>query len=227
MTPDELLKKGLNELGFLYSEDQIDTFMTFLSELKKWNRVYSFTALKTDEDIIIKHFLDSILYLKALEEIASPRHAGARNDRREVLKIADAGTGAGFPGIPIKIIKPELDMTLIESSRKKSIFLRHIIRILKLNGISVLNNRIESLEKRYEKTYDVIVSRATFKISDFLKKACPYIKEDGWLVLSKGPKVSEETNFLDEVHRQSVMKEVITLPFIKAKRTLLMFQCQK
>ena len=227
MTPDELLKKGLNELGFLYSKDQIDAFMTFLSELKKWNRVYSLTALKTNEDIIIKHFLDSILYLKALEEIASPRHAGARNDRREVLKIADAGTGAGFPGIPIKIIKPELDMTLIESSRKKSVFLRHIIRILKLNGISVLNNRIESLGKRYEKTYDVIVSRATFKISDFLKKACPYIKEDGWLVLSKGPKVSEETNFLDEVHRQSVMKEVITLPFIKAKRTLLMFQCQK
>ena len=227
MTPDELLKKGLNELGFLYSEDQIDTFMTFLSELKKWNRVYSLTALKTNEDIIIKHFLDSILYLKALEEIALSRHAGARNDRMEVLKVADAGTGAGFPGIPIKIIKPELDMTLIESSRKKSVFLRHIIRILKLNGISVLNNRIESLGKRYEKTYDVIVSRATFKIKDFLKKACPYIKEDGWLVLSKGPKVSEETNFLDEVHRQSVMKEVITLPFIKTKRTLLMFQCQK
>lgn len=222
MTPDELLKKGLNELGFLYSEDQIDTFMTFLHELKKWNRVYSLTALKTDEDIIIKHFLDSILYLKAISP--SPLRGEGWG---EGLKIADAGTGAGFPGIPIKIIKPELDMTLIESSRKKSVFLRHIIRILKLNGISVLNNRIESLGKRYEKTYDVIVSRATFKIRDFLKKACPYIKEDGWLVLSKGPKVSEETNFLGEVHRQSVMKEVITLPFIKAKRTLLMFQCQK
>ena len=222
MTPEELLKKGLNELGFLYSEDQIDTFMTFLHELKKWNRVYSLTALKTDEDIIIKHFLDSILYLKAISP--SPLRGEGWG---EGLKIADAGTGAGFPGIPIKIIKPELDMTLIESSRKKSVFLRHIIRILKLNGISVLNNRIESLGKRYEKTYDVIVSRATFKIKDFLKKACPYIKEDGWLVLSKGPKVSEEPNFLDEVHRQSVMKEVITLPFIKAKRTLLMFQCQK
>ncbi len=222
MTPEELLKKGLNELGFLYSEDQIDTFMIFLHELKKWNRVYSLTALKTDEDIIIKHFLDSILYLKAISP--SPLRGEGWG---EGLKIADAGTGAGFPGIPIKIIKPELDMTLIESSRKKSVFLRHIIRILKLNGISVLNNRIERLGKRYEKTYDVIVSRATFKIRDFLKKACPYIKEDGWLVLSKGPKVSEETNFLGEVHRQSVMKEVITLPFIKAKRTLLMFQCQK
>ena len=222
MTPDELLKKGLNELGFLYSEDQIDTFMTYLHELKKWNMVYSLTALKTNEDIIIKHFLDSILYLKAISP--SPLKGEGWG---EGLRVADAGTGAGFPGIPIKIIKPELDITLIESSRKKSIFLRHIIRILKLNGISVLNNRIERLGKRYEKTYDVIVSRATFKIRDFLKKACPYIKEDGWLVLSKGPKVSEETNFLDEVHRQSVMKEVITLPFIKAKRTLLMFQCQK
>ena len=145
----------------------------------------------------------------------------------EVLKVADAGTGAGFPGIPIKIMRPDIDITLIESSRKKSVFLRHIIRILKLNRVSVLNNRIESFGKHYEKTYDVIVSRATFKIKDFLKKACPYIKEDGWLVVSKGPKVSEETNFLDKVHRQSVMKEVITLPFIKAKRTLLMFQCQK
>ncbi len=211
--PKELFKRGLNELGFSCSDKQANAFMIYLSELKKWNRVYSLTALKTNEDIIIKHFLDSILYLKIIPPKA--------------FKVADAGTGAGFPGIPIKIIKPELDMTLIESSRKKSVFLRHIIRILKLNGISVLNNRIERLGKRYEKTYDVIVSRATFKIRDFLKKACPYIKEDGWLVLSKGPKVSEETNFLDEVHRQSVMKEVITLPFIKAKRTLLMFQCQK
>ncbi len=211
--PKELFKRGLNELGFSCPDKQANAFMIYLSELKKWNRVYSLTALKTNEDIIIKHFLDSILYLKIIPPKA--------------FKVADAGTGAGFPGIPIKIIKPELDMTLIESSRKKSVFLRHIIRILKLNGISVLNNRIESLGKCYEKTYDVIVSRATFKIRDFLKKACPYIKEDGWLVLSKGPKVSEETNFLDEVHRQSVMKEVITLPFIKAKRTLLMFQCQK
>ena len=225
--PEELLKKGLAELGCSYSKEQINAFMVFLSELKKWNRVYNLTALKTNEDIIIKHFLDSILYLKALEEIALSRHAGARNDRMEVLKVADAGTGAGFPGIPIKIMRPDIDITLIESSRKKSVFLRHIIRILKLNRVSVLNNRIESFGKRYEKTYDVIVSRATFKIKDFLKKACPYIKEDGWLVVSKGPKVSEETNFLDKVHRQSVMKEVITLPFIKAKRTLLMFQCQK
>ncbi len=213
MTPDELLKKGLNEIGISYSEDQIDTFMTFLHELKKWNRVYSLTALKTDEDIIIKHFLDSILYLKIIPAKA--------------FKAADAGTGAGFPGIPIKIIRPELDMTLIESSRKKSVFLRHIIRVLKLNRISVLNNRIETLGKGYEKTYDVIVSRATFKIKDFLKQACPYVKEDGCLVLSKGPNIfAEETNFLNELHSQNVIREVVNLPLTKAKRNLLMLRCQ-
>lgn len=210
----ELLKKGLNEIGFSYYEEQINAFMVFLHELKKWNRVYSLTALKTDEDIIIKHFLDSILYLKIIPAKA--------------FKVADAGTGAGFPGIPIKIIRPELDMTLIESSRKKSVFLRHIIRVLKLNRISVLNNRIETLGKGYEKTYDVIVSRATFKIKDFLKQACPYVKEDGCLVLSKGPNIfGEETNFLNELHSQNVIREVMNLPLTKAKRNLLMLRCQK
>ncbi len=223
--PEKLLQKGLDELGFSCSEKQINAFITFLSELKKWNRAYNLTALKTDDDIIIKHFLDSVLYLKAIEEIALPRHAGARNDRREVLKIADAGTGAGFPGIPVKIIRPEMDITLIESSRKKSAFLRHIIRILKLNRINVLNSRVEAIGKNYEKAFDVIVSRATFKIRDFLKKACPYVKEDGWLVLSKGPKISEEANFLNEAYRRGVMKKVVTLPFLKAKRTLLMLKC--
>ena len=95
----ELLKKGLDELSFLCSEEQINAFMTYLSELKKWNRAYNLTALKTDRDIIIKHFLDSILYLKVIPE--------------KTLKIADAGTGAGFPGIPIKIMKPEIEITLI------------------------------------------------------------------------------------------------------------------
>lgn len=215
----ELLKKGLNELGFSYSEEQINAFMLFLHELKKWNKVYNLTALKTDEDIIIKHFLDSILYLKAISPSLLRGEGG--------LKVADAGTGAGFPGIPIKIIHPEINITLIEPSRKKTAFLRHIIRVLKLTNTTVLEQRLENLGREHEKTYDVIVSRATFKIKDFIKMACPYVKKDGILVLSKGPKVSEETNFLDEAHRQSVMKKVITLPFIKAKRTLLIFQRQK
>jgi len=218
MNPKELLKKGLKELGLSYSKEVINAFLTFLSELKKWNRAYSLTALKTDEDIILKHFIDSLLYLKAI-----PANS---------LKIADVGTGAGFPGVPIKIIRPEIDLTLIESSRKKAVFLRHIVRVLQLNKVNVLDKRLETLGELYERTYDVIVSRATFKIKDFLKKACPFVKEDGRLVLSKGPRVYEE---IKELKNKDVIKEVLKLPLsikpdtilFKAERNLVTLGCEK
>ena len=113
METRQLLKSGLAELGLPSSDEQINAFMTYLSELKKWNRAYNLTGLAKDEDIVIKHFLDSLLYLKAIPQGA--------------LHIADVGTGAGFPGIPITIIRPETEMHLIEPSGKKAVFLRHII----------------------------------------------------------------------------------------------------
>lgn len=210
MKPEELLKKGLDELSISSSKKQRNAFITFLSELKKWNKAYNLTALKTDEDIIIKHFFDSLLYLKVIPKSA--------------LKIADAGTGAGFPGIPIKIVMPDIDVTLIESSRKKAAFLRHIARVLKLDGIAVVEKRLEKLGKEHKKTYDVIVSRATFKATDFIKTAFPYLKEGGNLVLSKGPKVSEELKELEKSpYSRYAVKKILTLklPFSKAERNLI------
>ena len=116
MKNESLLKNGLQELDIICSEDQIGSFMLYHAELKKWNKAYNLTALKNDHDIIIKHFLDSLLYLKALPE--------------GISTLADAGSGAGFPGIPIKLVLPALDLTLIESSRKKTAVLRHITRQL-------------------------------------------------------------------------------------------------
>ncbi|MEK7307633.1 MAG: 16S rRNA (guanine(527)-N(7))-methyltransferase RsmG [Nitrospirota bacterium] len=254
MIPEKLLKNGLAQMGFPCSEEQVNKFMTFLLELKKWNRVYNLTALKKDEDIIFKHFLDSLLYLKV---IPTDRGRGqgsrdklnnmngdkenlslvSRSPRAEPaglssLKICDVGTGAGFPGIPIKIQRPEIDITLIEPSRKKTAFLRHIIRILALDKISVLDERIESLGEEYWKIYDIIVSRATFKINDFLKKACPYIKEEGVLVLSKGPGISGE---IEKLKNQGSIKKIeghiLSLKSgstcLTAKRNLLILQCKK
>jgi 16S rRNA (guanine527-N7)-methyltransferase len=211
MNAEKLLKNGLNKIGFSYSEEQINAFMIYLSELKKWNRVYSLTALKTDKDIIIKHFLDSLLYLKAIPE--------------EALRLADVGTGAGFPGIPIGIIKPEIDITLIESSRKKTIFLRHIIRLLRLTSITVLGQRIEALGKEHERSYDVIVSRATFNIKEFLDIACPHIRKNGRLVISKGPKFSKELEKYPYI--KNTVKNILRfqLPFIRAERNLVILGC--
>lgn len=221
MTSKQLLKEGLNQIGFSYSEEQIKTFMTFLSELKKWNRAYNLTGLKSDEDIIIKHFLDSLLYLKVI--LVYPVRKQKNSTVVNALKIADAGTGAGFPGIPIKIMRPEIDITLIESSKKKTAFLRHILRVLSLNGVKVLDERVENLGRKYEKTYDVIVSRATFKIEDFIKKTCPYVKENGVLVLSKGPKVFEE---IKELKDKGVIKKITRLSLMNNERNLLVIKCK-
>ncbi len=216
---EELLKKGLNELGFTYSESQISSFITFLHELKKWNRAYNLTALKTDRDIIIKHFLDSLLYLEVITI-----EFGARSSEFGV-KVADVGTGAGFPGIPMKIMEPELDMTLIESSMKKASFLRHIVRTLKLSGINILNSRIETLGENHKKACDVIVSRATFKIKDFIDKACPYVAEDGILVLSKGPKVIEELRTMKGTCGEGVVEKTFKFSLENNERNLLVIKC--
>ncbi len=216
MNNEDLLRSGLKEIGIPCSENQTTAFMLFLSELKKWNKTYNLTAIKRDKDIIIKHFIDSLLYLKAIPD--GP------------LKLADMGTGAGFPGIPIKIIRPEMDITLIEPSRKKTSFLKHIIRLLKLDSIHVLDQRLEDLGNEYEEAFDIIVSRATFSIKDFIEVASPYIHKEGRLLLSKGPMVSEELEALkkDPCPVCSV-KELLRfqLPFSKAERALVVLTCEK
>jgi 16S rRNA (guanine527-N7)-methyltransferase len=213
MRPEELLKKGLSDLGFPPSEKQVQAFMIYLAELKKWNKSYSLTSLKKDEDIIVKHFLDSVLYFKAVSGSV------------KTLKLADIGTGAGFPGIPIKILCPEADITLLEPSRKKTAFLRHMLRTLQFKeGIIVLEKRIETLGKNYERSFDFIVSRATFTIEDFLEKACPYVKEKGRLVLSKGPKVFDEIDSLSNSQKKHI-ERLMRLRLIEHERNLLILTC--
>lgn len=215
MTSINLLKKGLSELGISCSKEQLNAFMTYLSELKKWNRAYNLTALRSDEDIILKHFLDSLLYLKAIHT-------------REKT-IADAGAGAGFPGIPIKIIRPEVRLILIESSGKKCTFLRHIIRTLKIENAEVLNKRIEALGKEYEKPFDIVVSRATFKIKDFMDKACPFLKTNGHLIVSKGPginkEISELTRVNDGAYPNFITGKSLKIPLSGDVRNILRIRC--
>jgi len=212
MNSEKLLIQGLKELDISCSSGQIGSFMTYLSELKKWNRAYNLTALKKDEDIIIKHFLDSLLYLKAFPE--------------GKLRLVDAGTGAGFPGIPIRIVRPEINITLIESIRKKTAFLRHIVRSLKLADLKVLEQRFEHLGKEHERVYDLIVSRAAFGISEFLRIACRYAKDGGRLILNKGPRLSEE---LKKPGAAEAVREVLSLrlPIIHDERNLVVLECKK
>ena len=204
--PDELLRDGIIELGSTPSKEHINSFMTYLSELKKWNRAYSLTGLKKDKDIVIKHFFDSLLYLKALPDGA--------------MTVADIGAGAGFPGIPLKIIRPEIDMYLVEPSRKKSAFLRHITRRLELKRIEVIEKSIQEIKVNKELPYlvDAAVTRALFSIKDFIKKASPIVKKGGTLILNKGPKVDEEIKMLQN-GKYKVLP--VNLPFSEIKRYIV------
>ena len=201
-TDRELLKKGLMEMGLIPAEDLVAGFLSYTSELKKWNRAYNLTALKNDRDIITKHFLDSLLFLKAFPE--------------SLQTVCDAGSGAGFPGVPIAMIKSELSIFLVEPSRKKCAFLRNLKKNLALNNITVLESRVEDL---IDINFDVIVTRALFSIDEFIKKTKSIVKQDGCLIMSKGPKFQDE---LKEIP-PSVHFEHITaiLPLISLKRNLI------
>ncbi len=209
--PAKILRKGLIELGFKISEEQVRIFLLYLSELRKWNKAYNLTGLKKDEDIIIKHFLDSLLYLKVMPE--------------GEIRVADIGSGAGFPGIPIKIIRPEIEMYLVEPTGKKCMFLTNIIRLFDLSNIEVLGKRVEELKisRDLKSSVDVAVTRALFNINEFIKKASHIVKREGILILNKGPKVKEEIK-----RSKDVIYDIleVNLPFSNASRYIVRIKLQ-
>jgi 16S rRNA (guanine527-N7)-methyltransferase len=201
MTPEELLEKGLHSLGIRPPENSAASFLTYLSELKKWNRAYNLTALKSDGDIVIKHFLDSALFLKAIEGRGQ--------------SVADVGSGAGFPGLPLKILVPSLEVALIEPSRKKASFLRHMIRTLGLKGVAVMETRVEDVRGEF----DIALTRALFRAVEFVKRAGHIVRQGGFFVLGKGPRFEEETKGLGRV---TVITE--RLPFTEMERHLVIIE---
>jgi 16S rRNA (guanine527-N7)-methyltransferase len=202
--PSDLLRKGLDTLGIPHTEEQVGAFSVYLAELRKWNRAYNLTGLHSDRDIVIKHFLDSLLFLKVLP--------------REAHSVADIGSGAGFPGVPMKIMRPGLGMILVEPSQKKVLFLDHILRTLHLEGVEVFRGRIEDINGL---RVDAAVTRALFRIGEFVGKAERILNENGVLILSKGPRADEE---LRDIAGRDVKRQDMVLPFQNSTRHLIIIR---
>jgi len=201
---DKLLIKGLKELGLEPSAGQVSAFMQYLDELKRWSRAINLTSIKTDEDIVVKHFIDSCLYLSALPD--------------DVGSIADVGSGAGFPGVPLKIMRPALGVHLIESAGKKCSFLRHMTRALKLDGVEVVEARAEAVK---DIEVDAAVTRATFSVRDFITTAEHIVKMGGMFILSKGPRAEDELKgaaFEYEIIKMKLPTTDIERSLIRVKR---------
>lgn len=186
---EALLSKAFRELLIPYAADQLNAFSDYLSLLKKWSRAYNLTSLSNSKDIIVKHFIDSVVYLKAI-----PAHSRT---------LLDVGSGAGFPGIPIKIMRPDVNVVLLEPSRKKTSFLGHVVSSLKLKNIHVVRGRIEDYpcsQNDVPARFDVVVTRALFSTGELIRLSAPLCEETGLIVLSKGPAYTKEIDTTKGCH---------------------------
>jgi len=174
------LSEGASAIGIRLGQTELDLFASYERELLLWNRRINLVSEKSSREIVIRHFLDSLT--------AAPSIV-----RRDGLLI-DLGSGAGFPGIPLRIALPDLRVMLVESSRKKTSFLSHIVRTLALEDVTVVRERIEALigEKALAGSFDTVLSRAAFKLPQLIRMASFFLKEGGILIAMKGADLAEE-----------------------------------
>ena len=192
----------------------IELFNTYLIELKKWNAKTNITSIHKDQEIVIKHFIDSLSPLKYIPPCSS---------------LLDMGSGGGFPGIPLKIADPSLQITLLDSTLKKVHFQKHIIRLLQLNRVTSIHARAEDrdLYAKLSSSFDVVISRAFSDLEKFLITGMPYIKEGGVLIAMRGRYGKNELACIEEKLIPLGLKVVeqceFSLPYSHEKRILILF----
>lgn len=181
---EETLRRTLSEgaaaIGCPIAKAEMERFAAYYRELLLWNRRINLISENSSRQIVIRHFLDSLTAAPWIE-------------RPEGLLI-DIGSGGGFPGLPLRIVMPRLQVTLVESSRKKTSFLSHIVRTLALDEVMVIRERVEVLigEKACAGGFDTVISRAAFKLPELLRMASFFLKPGGLLIAMKGPDVQVE-----------------------------------
>jgi len=173
-----LLERGTRALGLDLAPEQIDQFLAYLDLLLKWNRKMNLTALRTPREIIIHHFLDSLLLVPHLPQTA---------------RLLDIGSGAGFPGLPLKIARPDLTIDLVEATAKKASFLKEAVRRLEMSGMNVIPVFLgkEPVALPPEISWDFFVSRGV-KLEAVLRAVTPFWGPAQRLLLMKGPDWREE-----------------------------------
>jgi 16S rRNA (guanine527-N7)-methyltransferase len=210
--PEELLAKGTAELGLGLGPATRQQFLYYGEELLKWNARINLTGLKTAQEVVVKHFLDSLAVWSRVKDLGS---------------LADIGTGAGFPGLPLKLVLPHLHLTLIEPTAKKTAFLHFIIAHLGLADVEVRQVHLTAGEaRRWGPSFQGVITRATFTLAHYVQIGAPLIKAGGRLLAMKGPRLEasqwqEAAGRAAQYHLQPPEKWAYSLPLTQEKRLLV------
>lgn len=175
----EIMNENAKKINIEFNDKQLEQFFEYMNLLIEWNEKINLTAITEPKEIIIKHFIDSLTINKYIE----------KNN-----KIVDVGTGAGFPGIPIKIYKPEVEVTLVDSLNKRINFLNEVISKLGLEKIDTIHSRVEEFarNKKYREKFDISTSRAVANLSTLSEYLIPLVKENGKIICMKASEAEEE-----------------------------------
>lgn len=213
----EVLEHGAEELGIELGAEAVVLFDRYYRELTEWNRRINLTSIEGEEEVAIKHFLDSLTCLLAV-------------DLREGSSVVDVGSGAGFPGVALKVARPGIRLTLVEASGKKAGFLREIVGVLDLEDVEVLWDRAERVGRMagHRESYDVATARGVAEMAALVEVCLPLVRVGGVFVAQKGPDVSEEmAGALAAVEAMGGRVErliPVALPFGCGGRTLLVIR---
>jgi 16S rRNA (guanine527-N7)-methyltransferase len=239
--------EGLRQLGLTGQGASLYApFLRYRQELLDWNTRTNLTAITDPDDVLIKHFLDSLSLLQAygrgdvVGTGPSPVRAAPTatvfagyDGQGKALSLLDIGSGAGFPGLPLKIVRPDWRVTLLEATGKKTAFLQHMIKVLALEGIEVIHGRAEELahNKKYRAAFDVVTARAVSSLPILLEYCAPFCRVGGSILL---PKKGDLTGELEQGKRATVLvgatfraDVAVDLPGLHDGRRILVWQQQR
>ena len=179
----EFLKEKVCELGIELDDIQLNQFIKYYEILVSWNNVMNLTAITKYEEVVEKHFVDSLTIVKVM-------------DMNQIESMIDIGTGAGFPGIPLKSVFPHMTVTLLDSLNKRIKFLKTVIEELGLLDIDTIHGRAEDFakQKEYREQYDLCVSRAVANLATISEYCIPYVKKGGKFLPYKSGDIEQELN---------------------------------
>ena len=217
---ENILIDGAQKMGINLHKEQVIKFSRYLDLLVQWNQKINLTSLKAPQEIIIKHFLDSISCIKDINKYINI----------EGISIIDVGAGAGFPGIPIKIAYPSIRLSLLEARKKKTIFLEKVTGEMNFQQVKILNGRAETFGKDadHRERYDIAISRAVARLNVLSEYCLPLVRVGGLFIAQKGRSYKEETEkslkAVQVLGGELIGVESVRIPFLNQERYFLVIK---